>query len=172
MKYSIVMPVYNVQTYLKDSVADIKNQSFSDWELILVDDCATDLSGKLCDELADSDERIQVLHLAKNGGLSNARNQGMAVAQGDYILFLDPDDRYDTKLLEQIEKSLKRNNAKVVLFGLVEEYYDQSSKIEYTKKIVPVEGYFDTPQKVRKQVLKLECPTLCGYAIRLISCLI
>ena len=91
MKYSIVMPVYNVQTYLKDSVADIKNQSFSDWELILVDDCATDLSGKLCDELADSDERIQVLHLAKNGGLSNARNQGMAVAQGDYILFLDPD---------------------------------------------------------------------------------
>ena len=59
MKYSIVMPVYNVQTYLKDSVADIKNQSFSDWELILVDDCATDLSGKLCDELADSDERIQ-----------------------------------------------------------------------------------------------------------------
>lgn len=164
MKYSIVMPVYNVQTYLKDSVADIKNQSFSDWELILVDDCATDLSGKLCDELADSDERIQVLHLAKNGGLSNARNQGMAVAQGDYILFLDPDDRYDTKLLEQIEKSLKRNNAKVVLFGLVEEYYDQSSKIEYTKKIVPVEGYFDTPQKVRKQVLNLECQTLFGYA--------
>ena len=93
MKYSIVMPVYNVQTYLKDSVADIKNQSFSDWELILVDDCATDLSGKLCDELADSDERIQVLHLAKNGGLSNARNQGMAVAQGDYILFLDPEEK-------------------------------------------------------------------------------
>ena len=71
MKYSIVMPVYNVQTYLKDSVADIKNQSFSDWELILVDDCATDLSGKLCDELADSD----VLHLFKNGCLSIARNQ-------------------------------------------------------------------------------------------------
>ena len=65
-------------------------------------DCATDSSGKLCDELAKSDRRIQVLHLAKNGGLSNARNQGMAVANGEYILFLDPDDRYDVRLLEQI----------------------------------------------------------------------
>ena len=101
------MPVYNVQNYLKDSVSDIKKQSFSDFELILVDDCATDSSGKLCDELAKSDRRIQVLHLAKNGGLSNARNQGMAVANGEYILFLDPDDRYDVRLLEQIEKSLE-----------------------------------------------------------------
>ena len=100
MRYSIVMPVYNVQNYLKDSVADIKKQSFSDFELILVDDCATDSSGKLCDELAKSDSRIQVLHLAKNGGLSNARNQGMAAAKGEYILFLDPDDRYDVRLLE------------------------------------------------------------------------
>ena len=122
------MPVYNVQNYLKDSVADIKKQSFSDFELILVDDCATDSSGKLCDELAKSDSRIQVLHLAKNGGLSNARNQGMAAAKGEYILFLDPDDRYDVRLLEQIEKSLKKNSAKVVLFGLTEEYYDQNGK--------------------------------------------
>ena len=142
MRYSIVMPVYNVQNYLKDSVADIKKQSFSDFELILVDDCATDSSGKLCDELAKSDSRIQVLHLAKNGGLSNARNQGMAAAKGEYILFLDPDDRYDVRLLEQIEKSLKKNSAKIVLFGLTEEYYDQNGKIEYTKQITPKQGYF------------------------------
>ena len=164
MRYSIVMPVYNVQNYLKDSVADIKNQSFSDFELILVDDCATDSSGKLCDELAKSDNRIHVLHLAKNGGLSNARNQGMSAAKGEYILFLDPDDRYDVKLLEQIEKSLKKNSAKVVLFGLTEEYYDQNGKIEYTKQIMPKQGYFDTKQKVRDQVLSLECQTLFGYA--------
>ena len=164
MRYSIVMPVYNVQNYLRDSVADIKNQSFSDLELILVDDCATDFSGKLCDELAADDSRIRVVHLAKNGGLSNARNQGMAVAQGEYILFLDPDDRYDIRLLEQIEKSLKKNRAKVVLFGLTEEYYDQSGKIEYTKQIVPAAGCFDSQKKVREQVLDLECQTLFGYA--------
>ena len=164
MRYSIVMPVYNVQNYLKDSVADIKKQSFSDFELILVDDCATDSSGKLCDELAKSDSRIQVLHLAKNGGLSNARNQGMAAANGEYILFLDPDDRYDVRLLEQIEKSLKKNSAKVVLFGLTEEYYDQNGKIGYTKQITPKQGYFDSEQNVRDQVLSLECQTLFGYA--------
>ena len=164
MRYSIVMPVYNVRNYLKDSVADIKKQSFSDFELILVDDCATDSSGKLCDELAKSDSRIQVLHLTKNGGLSNARNQGMAAANGEYILFLDPDDRYDVRLLEQIEKSLKKNSAKVVLFGLTEEYYDQNGKIEYTKQITPKQGYFDSEQNVRDQVLSLECQTLFGYA--------
>ena len=141
MRYSIVMPVYNVQNYLKDSVSDIKKQSFSDFELILVDDCATDLSGKLCDELAKNDSRIQVIHLAETG-LSNARNQGMAAANGEYILFLDPDDRYDVRLLEQIEKSLKKNSAKVVLFGLTEEYYDQNGKIEYTKQNYAKPGIF------------------------------
>lgn len=164
MRYSIVMPVYNVQNYLKDSVTDIKNQSFSDLELILVDDCATDSSGKLCDELAASDDRIRVVHLGENGGLSNARNQGMAVARGEYILFFDPDDRYDTRLLEEIEKSLKKNSAKVVLFGLMEEYYDQSGKIEYTKRIVPMTGYFNSRKQVREQVLDLERQTLFGYA--------
>lgn len=164
MKYSIVMPVYNVEKYLKNSVLDIENQSFKDWELILVDDCATDSSGKICDKFAKDDERVQVLHLEKNGGLSNARNKGMEKAKGEYILFLDPDDRYDTGLLEQIEKSLQKNKAKVVLFGLEEEYYDQKSKIEYTKQIVPKAGFFDTPQKVREQVLLLESQTLFGYA--------
>lgn len=164
MKYSIVMPVYNVERYLKASVSDIKNQSVSDLELILVDDCATDSSGRLCDELAKNDERVRVVHLPQNGGLSNARNQGMAVAKGEYILFLDPDDRYDTNLLEQIEKSLAKNKAKVVLFGLVEEYFDQNGKIEYTKQIVPTAGSFTKPREVREQVLPLECQTLFGYA--------
>ena len=164
MKYSIVMPVYNVERYLKASVSDIEKQSCSDFELILVDDCATDSSGILCDRLAKKDQRIHVLHLAKNGGLSNARNQGMAVAKGEYILFLDPDDRYDENMLEQIEKSLAKNKAKVVLFGLVEEYYDQNGKIEYTKQIVPTAGCFNHLKDVREQVLPLECQTLFGYA--------
>ena len=162
--YSVVVPVYNSEIYLPETAQSILKQSFSDFELILVDDCATDSSGKLCDELAKSDNRIQVLHLVKNGGLSNARNQGISAAKGEYILFLDPDDRYDVKLLEQIEKSLKKNSAKVVLFGLTEEYYDQNGKIEYTKQITPNQGYFDTKQKVRDQVLPLECQTLFGYA--------
>ncbi len=164
MKYSIVMPIYNVQNYLRKSVSDIKRQSFSDFELILVDDCSTDSSGKLCDELAEDDEQIHVLHLASNGGLSNARNQGMDIARGEYILFLDPDDRYQASLLMEVEKSLKQNPAKLVLFGLTEVYYDQNGKIEYEKPIVPVEGCFKTPKQVREHVLELESQTLFGYA--------
>lgn len=164
MKYSIVMPVYNVEKYLSASVSDIKNQTFPDLELILVDDCATDSSGQLCDELAEGDSRVRVIHLVKNGGLSNARNQGMAAAKGEYILFLDPDDRYELDLLEQIEESLKKNKATVVLFGLTEEYYDEGGKLEYRKEIVPLPGYLKSRQKVREQVLGLECQTLFGYA--------
>lgn len=70
MRYSIVMPVYNVQNYLKDSVSDIKKQSFSDFELILVDDCATDLSGKLCDELAKNGSQHSDYSSCKEGGLA------------------------------------------------------------------------------------------------------
>ena len=124
MHYSIVMPAYNVEAYIEDAVSDIEKQSFSDFELILIDDCSTDETGRLCDALAQTDKRIRVQHLKKNGGLSNARNQGMDAASGEYILFLDPDDRYDTDMLAKIEESLKQNPAKVVLFGLTEMYYD------------------------------------------------
>lgn len=164
MRYSIVMPVYNVQNYLRESVGDIKKQSFSDFELILVDDCSTDLSGELCDRLAKEDNRIRVLHLPQNGGLSNARNQGMDIANGEYLLFLDPDDRYDTEMLTEIERSLEQKPAKLVLFGLTEVYYDQNGKAEYQKQIVPTAGCFDTAQKIRENVLALECQTLFGYA--------
>lgn len=164
MRYSIVMPAYNVEAYIKDAVSDIEKQSFSDFELILIDDCSTDTTGLLCDVFAHTDERIQVRHLQKNGGLSNARNQGMDAASGEYILFLDPDDRYDTDMLAKIEESLQQNPAKVVLFGLTEMYYDPNGKIEYQKQIVPVAGCFDSKENVRQQVLPLECQTLFGYA--------
>ncbi len=164
MKYSIVMPIYNVEKYLKRSASDIRGQSFQDFELILVDDCSPDASGTMCDQLMSEDQRIKVVHLPQNGGLSNARNQGMTVAEGEYILFLDPDDRYDSHLLEEIEKSLKVNRAQVVIYGLVEEYYDKNENIEYQKQILPEKGYINNALDVREQVLDLESCTLFGYA--------
>ena len=79
--------------------------------------CSTDSSGKICDELESNDKRIRVLHLPENGGLSNARNQGLDVANGEYIMFLDPDDRYDISLLTDIEESLRKNPARLVYKG-------------------------------------------------------
>lgn len=164
MRYSIVMPIYNVENFLRDSVSDILCQFVSDFELILVDDCSTDSSGKICDELESNDKRIRVLHLPENGGLSNARNQGLDVANGEYIMFLDPDDRYDISLLTDIEESLRKNPATVVVFGLTEVYFDKTGEIQYTEEIMPKAGCFRTAKEVREQVLPLENKTLFGYA--------
>ncbi len=105
MKFSIIIPVYNVMPYLDDCIRSILMQSYTDWEVILVDDGSTDGSGELCDKLAQlvnqelknkNQERIRVIH-KENGGLSDARNVGMDMAIGDYLVFLDSDDMLATK---------------------------------------------------------------------------
>ena len=90
-KISIIIPVYNAEKYLKRCIDSIIEQTYSDWELILVDDGSTDLSGKICDEYASQDKRITVCHI-QNGGPSRARNIGVDKSKGDYIFFVDADD--------------------------------------------------------------------------------
>lgn len=91
IKFSIIVPVYNVEEYLRRCLESICNQTYRNIEVILVDDGSTDCSPAICDEYALKDERILVIH-KKNGGLSDARNTGMEVATGDYIFFIDSDD--------------------------------------------------------------------------------
>ena len=96
-KVSVIMPVYNVERYIERSVYSIINQTYRNLEIILVDDGSKDNSGKLCDYFAQIDNRIKVLH-KENGGLSSARNAGLALASGVYVYFFDSDDyiRNDT----------------------------------------------------------------------------
>ena len=98
-KISVIVPVYNVEEYLERCVRSICNQTYSNLEILLVDDGSTDNSGKLCDTLSRQDSRIRVLHKA-NGGLSDARNVGMDAAAGQYIAFVDSDDWIDPYMLE------------------------------------------------------------------------
>ena len=88
---SIIVPVYKVEQYLHRCVDSILNQTFTGFELILVDDGSPDKSGRICDEYAQKDNRIHVIH-KENGGLSDARNAGLGISTGDYIMFLDSDD--------------------------------------------------------------------------------
>lgn len=88
---SIIVPVYNVEKYLKKCVESILCQTYKDWELLLVDDGSPDESGKLCDAFAEQDPRITVIH-QKNTGLAGARNAGLAAARGEFIAFVDSDD--------------------------------------------------------------------------------
>lgn len=89
---SVIVPVYNVELYLDDCIQSILNQSYTHFEVILVDDCSTDSSGAMCDEYTVQDPRIRVVHKKKNEGLSCARNTGVKLAVGNYVCFVDSDD--------------------------------------------------------------------------------
>ncbi len=89
--FSIIIPVYNVEDYLSECIRSVLTQTFNDWECILVDDGSPDNCPQLCDEYAEQDKRIKVIH-KKNGGMSDARNAGILAATGEYIVLLDSDD--------------------------------------------------------------------------------
>ena len=91
MYFSIIVPVYNVEKYLSECIDSILCQTFADFELILVDDGSRDKSGAICDEYAQKDDRIKVIH-KENGGQSDARNIGTATSAGEYIIYIDSDD--------------------------------------------------------------------------------
>ena len=105
---SIIVPVYNCISSLKRCIDSIQRQTFTDWELLLVDDGATDGSGYLCDQAASSDNRIRVLH-KPNGGVSSARNMGLDHAQGEYVMFCDSDDWVEPEWCEQLYLAAKEN---------------------------------------------------------------
>lgn len=91
MKISFVLPIYKVEQYLRECVESLINQTYRDIEIILVDDGSPDNCPDMCEQLASEDKRIKVLH-KKNGGLSDARNAGLSIASGDYVIFVDSDD--------------------------------------------------------------------------------
>lgn len=127
MKFSIIIPVYQVEQHLRKAVESILTQSVSDYEIILVDDGSPDRCPEICDSLAQINSRIKVIHKS-NGGLSDARNAGMTIASGDYIIFLDSDDQWiDSEGLKYISEYINRDKPDVIIFG-VEDYYPISGK--------------------------------------------
>ena len=105
---SVIVPVYKVENYLEKCVNSIRSQSYSDLEIILVDDGSPDNCGKICDEMALNDQRIRVIH-QKNQGLAAARNAGLAIAQGKYVAFVDSDDTIE-------------NGTYLLLYNMIEHY--------------------------------------------------
>lgn len=108
MKFSVIIPVYNVEQYIGQCVNSVLNQCFDDYEIILVDDGSTDASGRICDRFSNANSNVVVIH-KKNGGLSDARNHGVRKAKGDYILFVDSDDYISENSLCQINECISAN---------------------------------------------------------------
>lgn len=111
---SVIVPVYNVEQYLDVCVNSIINQTYKNLEIILVDDGSTDASETICDEWALKDDRIKVIH-KENGGLSDARNTGMRMSEGEYIFFVDSDDYIKGNAIEELVCALERDNADIVI---------------------------------------------------------
>lgn len=118
-KISIIVPVYKVEKYLHKCVDSILKQTFKDFELILVDDGSPDKSGDICDEYARKDNRVRVIH-KENGGVSDARNVGIDIAEGEYIGFVDGDDYIASDMYEVLYNSLIDNSADISGCGMYE----------------------------------------------------
>lgn len=129
-KISIVVPIYNVEDYIVKNIESLINQTYKNIEIILVDDGSPDKCGSICDEYAEKDDRIVVIH-KKNGGLSDARNVGIDIATGKYITFIDSDDYVSTKYCEILYNTIKKYDADISIcnYTSFDEGEDASEKI-------------------------------------------
>ena len=116
MRFSIIVPVYNTGPYLRRCVQSVFGQDFSDWELLLIDDGSTDQSGEIADSYEEKDARVRVLHQT-NSGQFFARQRGILLARGEYLLFLDSDDAMDPVCLKTIDKVLTEKKPDILLFN-------------------------------------------------------
>lgn len=121
---SVIVPVYNVEKYLVKCIESIVNQTYSNIEIILVDDGSSDLSSKICDEYSEKYDNITALH-KNNGGLSSARNYGIDNCNGKYITFIDSDDYISNIFIQTLYNAAKNRNADLVISGLKNFYDDK-----------------------------------------------
>ena len=153
---SVIVPIYGVESYLQQCVDSIINQTYNNLEIILVDDESPDNCGEMCDEYALRDSRIRVIH-KKNGGLSDARNAGLNVAQGEYIVFVDSDDWMELDGIEYMYHLAIENSADLVIGG-VEKIDDETKQIITTTNNGTHElKVFDNKQEAIKEFFLNGC---------------
>ena len=166
-RVSIILPVYNVKPYLERCMKSVINQTFTDWEAILVDDGSTDGSSELCDKYAEVDSRIKVIHKS-NEGLGLTRNCGVRNCEGEYVFFVDSDDYIEPDALESLYGDAQQSNADLV----VGNFYYQDKIIE-----LPIKDGVYKDDEVKKQIISriignspgkedLLTPSACGKLYR------
>ena len=126
---SMIIPVYGVEVYLGECLETVLNQTYENLEIILIDDESPDHCSEICDQYAQKDERIKVIH-QKNGGAANARNHGLDIATGEYICFIDSDDKIENNYVEKLLGAIKENKAEVVVCSFKQWYKDKTRDSE------------------------------------------
>ncbi|MFI3227805.1 MAG: glycosyltransferase family 2 protein [Clostridia bacterium] len=136
---SVIVPVYKVEQYLEKCINSIINQTYINLEILLIDDGSPDKSPKICDEYASKDNRIKVIH-KKNGGLSDARNKGLDIARGSYIVFVDSDDFIHHKMIQVLYDSIQKDKSDIAICGITyvnETYIEDGMSFDFCEnKIV------------------------------------
>ena len=162
--FTIVTPVYNVEQYLEKSLQSILNQTFFDFELILVNDASSDCSYRICEDFAAKDKRITVLNLKKNCGAAEARNRGITIAKGKYLCFVDADDTIDIDYLQRFYDVLQEEEYDFVKCGAYEEYFEaDGGNLIYKRECVLTEKDCTGNREIIEQVIAMELIPLFGY---------
>ena len=136
---SVIVPIYNIEPYVNRCVESVVKQTYSNLEIILVDDGSEDNSPSICDKWKEKDSRIVVIHKA-NGGLSDARNAGMKISHGKFYSFVDGDDEISPNMLVRLYKALRNTESDVSMSRI--------EKIEACKSYVTRKYKFDSKQKI------------------------
>ncbi len=160
-KVSVIIPVYNTKKYLRKCVDSVLAQTYDNLEIILVNDGSTDDSGALCDEIAKGFNNIIVVH-KENGGLSDARNAGIAVATGEYTCFLDSDDWMDEDCIEEALNEINSSYADVVVWGYHTDFHDENERVTSSRDVIPAQ--FVSINKIDENMDVDKLIGLCGYA--------
>ncbi len=156
MLISVIVPVYNVEKYLDECVESILNQTYTNFELLLIDDGSTDNSGKMCDDLAKKDPRIKVLH-QENQGLSATRNNGIKVSKGELLYFIDSDDYIDKNLFKDCVDSFKNNDVEIVIFGTTKISNGKELKTSDVKDYGVTSNIFALTQLLKGDINNYTC---------------
>lgn len=160
--FSIIMPVYNAEKYIEQSINSVLNQTFTKFELIIIDDCSKDSSYSICEKLKN-DKRIVLKKNKQNLGVADTRNYGIRLAKGVYITFLDADDYLEEKLLETVYEHLKDKNIDYLKYSVFEEYFNLKNELEYVKICQCADQFCDDQKDILKESIKLERYPLFGY---------
>lgn len=161
MRVSVIIPIFNCERYLKQSIGALLRQTYKDFELILVDDGSTDDGLSICKKYADVDKRVIIRHKEKSEGAGPARNTGIDIARGEYLMFIDADDRLEQDMIERLVRAMDEKKADVCVCGYdtyVEGVNDNSREVFSLD-----EQLLDTPEKAKHFFAKLFPEGMAGY---------
>lgn len=136
MRFSLILPIYNVQDYLEDCLSSIHNQNFKDFECLLIDDGSTDHSSDICERFVEEDSKFKYFY-KKNGGFSDARNFGLDRAVGEYVFFIDSDDLISTNALSEVDSCISKHMSDIVYFDYKKFHAEKDEPLPQFELSVP-----------------------------------